>query len=193
MNALRWFVWALLSGLLLPVSASSAEESLFSVRLHANEFVEIGLTALTPGELTTLNQLVAREVASARQGGVTAFRGTFLSRRTPAERMAAGLDKLSPAGQDRLNQAVATALTARHPTTPVAVNPAAEVGGIEVRSALKPEVHGSVTLGYGWGRGGSYRFGSVDTWYYDPESRITIGLGVGTVRGSGLGRGCWRY
>jgi hypothetical protein len=193
MNALRWVLFALLSGLLLPATGSSTEGSLFSVRLHANEFVEIGLTALTPEELTTLNQLVAQEIASARQGGVTAFRGTFLSRRTPVERTAAGLHKLAPAGQDRLNQAVATALTVRNSTTPTAVNPAAEVGGIEVRSALKPEAHGSVTLGYGWGRGGSYRFGSVDTWYYDPASRLTIGLGVGTVRGSGLRRGCWRY
>jgi len=184
---------ALGSGLLLPTSTASAEEALFSVRLHANEFVEIGLTTLSQEELTALNQLVAREVASARQGGVTAFRGTFLSRRTPAERTAAGLDKLTPAGQDRLDQAVATALAVRHAATTVGVAPAADVGGIDVRSALKPEVHGSVTLGYGWGRGGSYRFGSVDTWYYDPESRITIGLGVGTVRGSGLGRGCWRY
>ncbi len=193
MNALRWFLLALLSGLLLPASASSAEETLFSVRLHANEFVAIGLTALTPEELTALNQFVAREIASARQGGVTAFRGTFLSRRTPTERTAAGLDRLSPAGRDRLNQAVATALTVRHAATPVAVAPAVDAGGIDVRSALKPEVHGTVTLGYGWGRGGSYRFGGVDTWYYDPESRITIGLGVGAVRGSGLGRGCWRY
>lgn len=193
MNVLRWFLFALLSGLLLPASTLRAEESDFSVRLHANEFVEIGLTALSQDELTALNQLVAREVASARQGGVTAFRGTFLSRRTPAERTTAGLDKLTPAGQDRLNQAVATALAVRNAATTVGVAPAADVGGIDVRSALKPEVHGSVTLGYGWGRGGSYRFGSVDTWYYDPESRITIGLGVGTVRGSGLGRGCWRY
>ena len=183
----------MLSGLLLPASNSRAEDSVFSVRLHANEFVEIGLTALTQEELSTLNQLVAREVASARQGGVTAFRGTFLSRRTPAERTAAGLDKLTPAGQEHLNRAVATALAVRKPAPPAAVTPAADVGGIDVRSALKPEVHGSVTLGYGWGRGGSYRFGSVDTWYYDPESRITIGLGLGTVRGSGLGRGCWRY
>ena len=193
MNSLRWFLVALGSGLLLPASAASAEEALFSVRLHAQEFVAIGLTALTPEELTALNQFVARELASARQGGVTAFRGNFLSRRTPAERTAAGLDKLSTAGRDRLNQVVATALTVRDPATPVAITPAADAGGIEVRSALKPEVHGSVTLGYGWCRGGSYRFGSVDTWYYDPASRITIGLGVGAVRGSGLGRGCWRY
>ena len=193
MKSLRWFLVALVSGLLLPASVSSAEESLFSVRLHANEFAVIGLTALTPEELTALNQLVAREIASARQGGVTTFRGTFLSRRTPAECTAAGLDKLTPAGQDRLNQSVATALTVRHATTPVVFAPAVDAGGIEVRSALKPEVHGSVMLGYGWGRGGSYRFGSVDTWYYDPESRLTIGLGVGTVRGSGQGRGCWRY
>ena len=193
MNVLRWFLLALLSGLLLPASTLRAEESVFSVRLHANEFVEIGLTALTQEELTALNQLVAREVASARQGGVAAFRGNFLSRRTPAERTAAGLDKLTPAGQDRLNQAVATALAVRNSATTVGVAPAADVGGIDVRTALKPEVHGSVTLGYGWSRGGSYRFGSVDTWYYDPESRITIGLGVGIVRGRGLGRGCWRY
>jgi hypothetical protein len=68
MNALRWVLFALLSGLLLPATGSSTEGSLFSVRLHANEFVEIGLTALTPEELTTVNQLVAaRSSAAARR------------------------------------------------------------------------------------------------------------------------------
>lgn len=150
----------------------------------------LGLTRLSDAETTTLDTLVARDVAAARQGGVTAFRGTFSSRRTPTERTTAGLDKLSAAELAQLDERVATAIATR-PLLVTKPAPPADPGGIDVSDALKPEIHGRVTLGYAWSKDGNYRYGSVESYYYDPASRVTIGLGVSTGRGSGSS--CFRY
>jgi hypothetical protein len=59
---------------LLPAPALRAADATFSGQLHPIEFAGIGLGALSPAELTALDLLVTREIAAARQGGVTAFR-----------------------------------------------------------------------------------------------------------------------
>jgi hypothetical protein len=184
--------------LLIQLPVQGAAVAAFSSQLTSTEFAGIGLMALTPAELAALDLLVAREVAAARQGRVTAFRGTFISRRTSEEYAHAGLPRLTAPGQAQLNRSVAAALAAQNLPAPPPPAVAVDTDGIEVRSALKPEVHGAVTLGYGWSREGSYRFGTVDTYYHDPQLGLTLGLGVGTARGSGLvgrglGRDCWRY
>ncbi len=143
--------------------------------------------ALSPAQQTALDQLVAQEIASARQGGVTSFRGTFTSRRTAAERTAAGLDRLTPKEATQLDARVAGALAALPSVQPTPRAP--DPGGLDVRTALPAKIHGSVTLGYGWGAGGDYRFGSIESYYYDPEKRFGVGLAIGTSRGSG----CFRY
>lgn len=199
MSVLRCLLPVLIFVLLPVANNLRAADEVFSVGLHPDVFTGIGLTALSPDELANLNQLVARELAAARQGRVTAFRGTFCSRRTAAESAQAGLDKLSADGRDRLDRTVAQAIAASgRAVAPTTVTPAKDPGGVDVSSALAPEVHGAVTLGYGTGRGGSYRFGGVDTWYYDPQSRVTLALGVSAISGTGFsargpGRGCWRY
>ena len=149
-----------------------------------------GLDQLTAAEKTSLDALVARDVAAARQGGVTAFRGTFSTRRTPVERTQAGMDRLSPAELHQLDESVAATLATR-PLLVAKPSRPADTAGIDVSAALKPEIHGRVTLGYAWSERGSDRFGSVETYYYDPTSRVTLGLGISTGRGSG--RGCFGY
>lgn len=178
--------------LALAVSHLSAAEPAagFLASLAPATWNASGLARLTAAEKTALDALVARDVAAARQGGVTAFRGTFSTRRTAAERTSAGLDRLSPAELNQLDESVAVTLATRPLLVAKPPRPT-DTAGIDVSAALKPEIHGRVTLGYAWSERGSYRFGSVETYYYDPASRVTLGLGIATGRGSG--RGCFGY
>lgn len=177
------------AALCLALSATAAPEPAFIASLAPATASALGLDRLTAAERDALDALVARDVASARQGGVTAFRGTFSGRRAPAERMQAGLAKLSADELARLDEHVAAAL-AQRPLLVARPPRPADTEGIDVSAALKPELHGRVTLGYGWGSGGSYRFGSVETTYYDPASRVTLGVGLAAVSGRGA---CFRY
>ncbi len=168
---------------------STAPAPTFTESLAPADQDSLALTKLSGAEKSALDRLVARDVAAARQGGVTGFRGTFSSRRTAGERAQAGLEKLSAPELAQLDERVARAIATRPLVTPLPRQ--ADTTGIDVSTALKPEIHGRVTLGYGWGGGGSYRFGSVETSYYDPESRTTLSIGLGTV--SGRSRNCFNY
>lgn len=174
-----------------PLRAETAAPTpAFTASLTPDANTALGLDRLNNHEKNALDNLIARDVASARQGGVTAFRGTFSSRRTAAERTQAGLDKLSAAELAQLDERVAATLATRpllvtHPPRP------ADTEGIDVTAALKPEIHGRVTVGYAWSKYGDYRYGSVETYYHDPASRVTFGLGLYTGRGNGSD--CFRY
>lgn len=183
-------VTALGVALAAPLLSAAEPAAGFLASLTPATWHASGLDHLTAAEKTALDALVARDVAAARQGGVTAFRGTFSTRRTPAERTQAGLDRLSAGELSQLDASVAAALATRPLLVPKPPRPA-NTGGIDVSAALQPEIHGRVTLGYAWSKDGDYRYGSVETYYYDPASRITLGLGLSTGRGSG--RGCFRY
>lgn len=158
----------------------------FIVTLSSEQQSAAGLTRLSADEQTTLNTLVAREVSLARQGNVKAFAGTFSSRRKPAERATAGLDRLSPAELEQLDLLVATAIAAgpTKPTLPRRLKPS------DVARNDRLEVHGEVTLAYGWGRGGrDMRAGSLYTEIYDKETGVSVGLGYSQFSGDGW----WSY
>src|SRR6185369_760647 len=58
----------------------------------------------------------------------------------------------------------------------------------DVLAKNKPQIHGSVTVAYGWGAGGrDMRAGSLWLDYYDPESRIGLGVGLSTSEGGYYG------
>ncbi len=169
----------LLAGLLLARSLHGAEGG-FSATLSTGQKNTAGFTALSATELTALDQLVADELAYARRENLTALDGTFVARQTETGRKAAGLDRLTPEQVARLNELVAAAITARPAPKE---RPRLKDSDVFVKN--KPEVHGSVTFGYGWSRGGSARFGSFYTEYYDPATRLSLGIGVSTFNGSG--------
>lgn len=171
----------LLAGLLLAGALPAVETSGgFSATLSSEQKTAAGLTVLTAAERSALDQLVADDLAEARRENLTALDGTFVARQTDAERKAAGLDRLTTEQLTSLNALVAAALTAR--PTPLE-RPRLKDSDVFVKN--KPEVHGSVTFGYGWSRGGSARFASFYTEYYDPASRLSLGVGASTFNGSG--------
>ncbi len=169
----------LLAGLLL-AGALRATEGGFSATLSTGQKDAAGFAALSAAELTILDQLVADDLAYARRENLPVLDGTFAARQTEAERQAAGLDRLTTEQLARLNELVAAAITARPMPKE---RPRLKDSDVFVKN--KPEVHGSVTFGYGWSRGGSARFGSFYTEYYDPATRLSLGVGVSTFNGSG--------
>jgi hypothetical protein len=159
----------------------------FTATLSSEEQTAAGLTRLSADEQTTLNTLVAREVSLARQGNVKAFAGTFSSRRKPAERTMAGLDRLTPTELEQLDRLVATAIAAgpAPATLPRRLRP----DDVAVREN-RLEIHGEVTLAYGWGSGGrDMRAGSLYTEIYDKQTGVTLGLGYSQFSGDGW----WGY
>jgi len=169
--------------LAVATAASAAIGGGFIATLSSEQQTAAGLVHLSADEQTTLNTLVAREVALARQGNVKAFAGTFSSRRKPAETTAAGLDRLAPEELAQLDQLVATAIAAgpTQPVLPQRLKPK-DVASAENRL----EIHGQVSLAYGWGSGGrEMRAGSLYTEIYDKQTGVTLGLGYSQMSGDG--------
>lgn len=168
-------------------TAASAATGGFIATLSSEQQTAAGLVHLSADEQTTLNTLVAREVSLARQGNVKAFAGTFSSRRKPSETTAAGLDRLAPEELAQLDQLVATAIAAgpTQPSLPQRLN-SKDVARAENRL----EVHGQVSLAYGWGSGGrEMRAGSLYTEIYDKQTGTTLGIGYSQMSGDGW----WGY
>jgi len=184
MPVTRLTLLAALAGcLLLALTPLRAGEGGFSATLSAEAKTSSGLARLTPTELAVLDRVVADEVALARQQNMTEFSENFIARRSPEERQQAGLDRLTPEQQARLNDLVAAALASRPKPKE---RPRLKEG--EILAPPKPaEIHGSVTLSYGWGGGRSIRGESLWLDYYDPETRLEIDVGISNYSGNGFG------
>lgn len=183
MSAFRLVTLALLIGSAsaFAVEPSPTAPAGFVLTLSVQEQLEAGLGKLSAEQQVVLNTLVAREVAIARENGLNGFAGSFSSRRSTDERTRIGLDRLTAAEEEKLNALVAQALAAR-----VAMPKSRpRLRDSDINGAhRKREVHGSVSVGYGWGRGGrEFRTGSVYVHTYDPETGIGIGVGVATTEG----------
>jgi len=165
-----------------PTGNPIATASGFTMTLPDDAQAAAGLVGLSPAERTAIDELIAREVTFARQGHVTGFAGTFISRRTPEERKRAGLDRLSEAEQAKLNALVASALAAQGGRT--------TTGGTRLKRADmatrdRLHVHGEISFTYGWSGGGTFRGGSVYTTITDLETGISLGLGYAQYSGNG--------
>lgn len=177
---------ALFAAFLTLVGIALAAEGGFIATLSTEQQAAAGLNHLSADEQTTLNTLVAREVSLARQGNVKAFAGTFSSRRKPAETTAAGLDRLAPEQLAQLDQLVANAIAAG-PTQPVLPQ---RLKAKDVARNDRLEIHGQVSLAYGWGSGGrEMRAGSIYTEIHDKQTGTTLGIGYSQVSGDGW----WGY
>ncbi|MDB6114179.1 MAG: hypothetical protein JWQ62_1124 [Lacunisphaera sp.] len=179
---------------LLAVLAPSlrAAEGGFVATLSSEARTAAGLPELSAAERAALDRLVAQDVASAREQNITEFSSGFVSRLTDEERKAAGLDRLTPAQLTRLNGLIASALAARPKPKERPRLKESEV----LAEARKPEIHGSITLAYGWGGGGTFRGGSLWLDYYDPENHFGLGIGLSNITGNGYfgyGPGAYRY
>jgi len=174
----------LLTGwLLFAIGSLRAAEGGFTATLSLEQKTAVGVPTLTADERTALDQLVADDLAFARRENITYLGGSFVSRRTEADRKQAGLDRLAPAQLAKLNELVAAALAARPQPKERPRLKASDV----LSAKRRGEIHGSVTVAYGWGRGGrEYRAGSLWLDYYDPENRFGLGVGISTSDGDGL-------
>ena len=180
----RLSLFATLLGCLLPaLTPLRAGEGGFTATLSAEQKTAAGLDVLTPAELAGLDRIVADEVGLARQQNIGEFSENFVARRSTGERQLAGLDRLTAEQQAKINEFVAAALAARPKP-----KERPRIKDSEVLVPARPaEIHGSVTLSYGWGGGRSFRGESLWLDYYDPESRVGIGVGIANYSGGFAG------
>lgn len=175
------FISLLALALLAVVSVAHAATGGFISTLSSEQQSAAGLTHLSADQQLTINTLVAREVSLARQGNVRAFAGTFSSRRKPEEKASAGLDQLSPAELTQLDQLVAAAIAAG-PSKPELPS---RLKDSDVANKDRLQVHGTVSVAYGWGGGREMRAASLYTTITDPDSGFTLGLGISQYSGDG--------
>ena len=169
-------------GLLLAATLLYAAEEGFTTTLSPEQQTAAGLTKLSPGERATLDQLVAAEMSESRLAEGKVLSGTFVSRRTEAERQAGGLDRLNAAELARLNELVANTVVAR--PKPKERPRLKDDDVINVKA--KPELHGSVSITFGRGAGGTFR--GTDFWlnYTIPEYGLSLGFGMSQSSGGFL-------
>lgn len=171
---------------LFGAASAPAQTGGFSATLTIAQRTATGLDRLTEEERTALNGFIATEVSLARQGNVRAFAGTFSGRRSAAEKSAAGIDRITPAELATLDELVAQAIAAGpvQPTVPQ------KLTAKDVAKTDRLEVHGEVSLAYGWSRHGDYRAGSLYTTIYDPVTGVALGIGIAQSYGDGWWDDC---
>lgn len=163
-------------------ATSRAAEARFSQTLAASEIAETGLGKLSSDQIAVIDALVRRDLATQaaprRNEPPSATR--FSQRLTADERRTAGLTLLTQAELTRLDELVerntASSLTRLLLAPPVFI-PA----GMRLRSTdEKPaaELHGSVSLSYGFGKGGySEKTGAMNVNYQDPAHGFILSVG----------------
>jgi uncharacterized coiled-coil protein SlyX len=172
----------LITSLMLLAAPLGATEGGFSATLSTGQQVAAGLGTLTTEERRVLDRLVAAEVGLARQETLAGLDGTFASRRSEADRQQAGLDRLMPEQLAALNDLVAAAIAPRPAPKERRRLKESDV----VAAKPPPEIHGSVSVTYGWGANGEeFRASSLWLEFHDPGSPISLGVGLSTYDGDG--------
>jgi hypothetical protein len=171
----------LLAGLLIATSPLAAAEGGFTATLSPEQRDAAGLAGLNDDERGALDRLVAQDLAFARREKITVLDDTFATRHDETARKLSGLDRLTAGQLAKLNELVAAAIAAR--PTPKE-RPRLKESDVVVQR--RAEIHGSITVAYGWGGGGrDFRAGSLWLNYYDPETRLGIGVGLTSMEGGG--------
>lgn len=174
---------------LLPLRAAEGIASRFSQMVGTEERAAAGLAKLSSDQLAALDALVRRDTAT--RGSVNADGAAptaFSQRLTADERRVTGLTLLTPEELAKLDTAVerhASATLARALLAPpVYASPKARAEPTEKKTKL--ETHGSLTLSYGWGKGGySEKTAAMVVTVEDPSRRfgLTIGYAQTEVKG----------
>ena len=182
---------AALLAVALTAAVRAADFTRFSQVLTAEQRVATGLDQLTSDQLAVLDALVRHDDAYAVPSTAEHPRPARFSQRLNAdERRNAGLARLSADQLTRLDDLVEQRVPLRVPV--VAPASAATTPTVEVER-VRPQIHGAVTLGMGWGSGGySEMGGSMVIDYSDPAHGLDLLMGLSEVRtkGSSLYRGC---
>jgi hypothetical protein len=171
-----------LGGLLLGGALQAAPGDLrFSRALSGADFTAAGMGKLSTDQLASLDALVRREVgrtlAGAPGAGLFSAR-PFSGRLVPAERQAAGLDRLTAPELARLDRCVAAL---GPPDAALVTGPlGSPEAPVEIEIARRaPEIHGSVMLELGAGSGGySERSAGFELNYFDPDRGFGVAVGM---------------
>jgi hypothetical protein len=183
-----WCTWLILVlGLTwAAASASAAEDTRFSATLNAEQRAAAGLNQLTDDNLAVIDALVRQEEAIARRRGANALFGSFSGRRSAHEKEIAGLALLTAEQLAYLDALIGARTGTNAPFF------SAGVGGSPLR--LKPaetkrrlEIHGSVSLMYGWSKTGSVRGGELVVNMRDPaHPDFSLTISYAEYRGKGI-------
>jgi len=195
MSLVRLLAWgALLTAMVPPLRA---QEARFSQSLAPADQAAAGILKLSPDQLAVLDALVRRDarINAEPDPGQPAPAPRFSQRLLSAERQSAGLTRLTDTESTRLDAAVTRFESGGGPGEQPATSgegwrPAA--GGPSL------EVHGTVSLTYGAGRGGaSFMGGAMAVSVADPAHGIVLSAGYAEMHGKGPllgGRGyCDRF
>ena len=163
----------------------------FTANLSAENRTASGVAKLTEAQCGALDQQVQREVATARQGDTVAFATSFTHRRTPQQRVDAGLDHLMTPELNQLDRLVAVAVADRPPPTGPAsaaniTTPPSSSNWVEI-TPRKMEVHGEMALTFVSAGSGRNGYGaSVVTTATDPSGKFSVTVGISQFYGKGL-------
>lgn len=168
--------------------ARAADDVRFSATLSDSQRAETGLAQLTADNIAVIDALVRQDEATLKRRGSLGSFGTFSQRRSEHERDIAGFAALTPAQLERLDGLAGLRIS---PPPPMIISETKSVKaapGVLVRPVERPyalEVHGSMTLSYGWSKGGSTRGGEMMINLQDPEHRFSINVGYSQYQGKG--------
>jgi hypothetical protein len=171
------------------IRGAEADEARFSSTLSDTQRTETGLAQLTEDNIAVIDALVRQDQTTLKRRGSLSSFGSFTQRRSDNEREIAGFNRLTAEQLARLDGLAALRISP--PATAVlnAENGRRSSSGALVRPAVKPyalEVHGSVSLSYGWSKGGSLRSGEMVVSVQDPAHRFALTVGYSESSGKGL-------
>lgn len=188
---LAWLTLALAGALVTATGRAEEEtEPRFSSTLSPAQQAETGLSQLTSDNVAVIDALVRLDVAAIRLRNNNIRTTRFSQRHTEHERDIAGLARLTPEQLAKLDQFVSLRIPAPAPALPLTTDlPYASIS-LEAVPAYKkhpaPEIHGSVSLTYGWSKGGSVRGADTTLMYVDPKHRFDVIVGYSEYHGKGL-------
>jgi hypothetical protein len=175
------FPAALPAGAASAASAEPAVAARFSQSLANPERTAAGLERLSSDQIAVLDALVRRDLtaqATPRRADAPPPPARFSQRLTADELRNAGLATLTALELTQLDEFVARRISSSlarvllSPPTFVPLSVRARVAEAKPKTA---EIHGSFTLGFGFGSGGySERFGGMTLTYEDPVRNFAV-------------------
>jgi hypothetical protein len=175
---------------------AAAADFRFSSGLSQDQRTESGVSKLTANQVAELDRLVAADVASAHEGGVTGFSSTFTARRSPQERADTGIGALTETERRTLDVLAARAIAMGPPPeqmfsysppkaeVPKAPPPKAEAVGLDTP---RLEVHGDLSFTVGGSLHGRGFYGtSDDIAVVDAKDGFSLDVGFDDFKGKGL-------
>jgi hypothetical protein len=178
--------WILLAcGLMLAAAASAAPaDGRFSEKLTDAERQACGLDRLTSDQVAALNALVHRDATVVLVSDGVSAPKRFSTRLFPDEFRSAGLDRLTPPQLARLDALVDASLGRVDPTATLTSAPASPPPTTEMTQPHPfPEIHGMVSLTYGFGGGTSFKEATTALYWVDPTHHLEIDVAYSELQG----------